>query len=245
MYTDATPYTMAVDEVKVTALVVGDQYTVGVNNVLTVPAPGVLANDSPMGVTPSVTLAGNAQHGTLVLNADGGFTYTPATNYTGNDSFIYRVSDGQTVVGSATVTIYVAPLHNGPVLPEQTNRTIIELTTLVITNTATDNDIPRPVLTYSVLQGPTNAVISPNGVFTWTPTEAQGPSTNVFSIRVVDNFPQPLSATNTFTVVVTETNSPPTLPVQTNRMAGVLRTMVVTNTTSDPDIPTNLVTYTL
>ena len=33
-------------------------------------------------------------HGTLALNADGSFTYTPALNYNGTDSFTYKANDG-------------------------------------------------------------------------------------------------------------------------------------------------------
>ena len=48
----------------------------------------------------------------------------------------------------------------------------------------------------------TNASISSSGVITWTPTEAQAPSTNTFTSIVADNGSPPLSATNTFTVLV-------------------------------------------
>ena len=33
-------------------------------------------------------------HGTLTLNANGSFTYTPAANYNGADSFTYQANDG-------------------------------------------------------------------------------------------------------------------------------------------------------
>ena len=43
--------------------------------------------------TPPVQ-ASSVAHGTLSLSANGGFTYTPAANYHGSDSFTYRASDG-------------------------------------------------------------------------------------------------------------------------------------------------------
>ncbi len=63
--------------------------------------------------------------------------------------------------------------------------------------------VPR-TLTYSLGPGaPTNAVINPaTGVFTWTPTETQAPSTNSISILVTDNSSPPVSDMKTFAVTV-------------------------------------------
>src|SRR5439155_496992 len=96
-----------------------------------------------------------------------------------------------------------------PVLPVQTNRTIAELSALIVTNRATDSDIPANTLTYTLQNPPAGATIDSSGVITWTPTEAQGPSTNTITTVVTDNGVPPLSATNSFTVVVTEMNSAP------------------------------------
>src|SRR5205085_6840916 len=101
------------------------------------------------------------------------------------------------------------------------------------------------LLSYSLLVAPTNAVISTNGIITWNPTEAQGPSTNTFTTVATDNGSPPLSATNSFTVVVTEINSAPVLPVQADQTITQLTTLIVTNTGSDTDLPANLLAYTL
>ena len=58
-------------------------------------APGVLANDTDVdGATLTAVLVTGPAHGTLALNADGSFTYTPAANFNGADSFTYRANDG-------------------------------------------------------------------------------------------------------------------------------------------------------
>src|SRR5205085_484060 len=121
------------------------------------------------------------------------------------------------------------------------DRTIAELTALTVTNTATDFNS----VSYTLLNPPSGAAISANGVITWSPTEAQGPGTNTITTVATDNALPPLSATNTFNVLVTEVNIAPTLPVQTNRTVSELILLVITNKASDSDIPANALSYSL
>jgi hypothetical protein len=69
---------------------------------------------------------------------------------------------------------------------------------------ASDADLPAQTLTYSLDPGaPSGAAINPNnGLFIWTPTAAQTPSTNQVTVRVTDNGDPALSATQTFTITV-------------------------------------------
>jgi len=87
-----------------------DQYNTQQNNPLTVAAPGVLGNDNDPDGNPITAVLGTTKvaHGALSLNADGGFTYTPDTDYIGSDSFTYQASDGQELSNPATVTIGIA-----------------------------------------------------------------------------------------------------------------------------------------
>ena len=91
------------------------------------------------------------------------------------------------LVDTKTFTLTVNDVNSAPTLPVIAAQTINELATLTITNTATDTDIPANTLTYQLLAGPTNATISASGIITWTPTEAQGPGTNVFTTKVTDD----------------------------------------------------------
>ena len=87
-----------------------DSYTTGFQTALTVAAPGVLANDSDAdGNTLAASLASPPAHGSVVLNANGGFTYTPQAGYSGPDSFTYKASDGTATSAPATVAITVNP----------------------------------------------------------------------------------------------------------------------------------------
>ncbi len=91
---------------------VNDAYEVLANRTLTVgSAEGVLANDSDAdGDTLSAVLASTAPNGTLTLNSNGGFTYTPDKGFSGTDSFTYRANDGLSNGNLATVTITVEPI---------------------------------------------------------------------------------------------------------------------------------------
>ena len=64
-----------------------DSYTTPINTALTVPAPGVLGNDTLNAAT--IGAHTSPAHGTLTLNANGSFTYTPTSGYAGGDSFTY------------------------------------------------------------------------------------------------------------------------------------------------------------
>jgi VCBS repeat-containing protein len=80
----------------------------GIGQTSSVAAPGVLANDSdPEGTALTATLVGSARFGSVSLNADGSFSYTPFPMYVGHDSFSYRASDGANSSNTATVTLTV------------------------------------------------------------------------------------------------------------------------------------------
>jgi hypothetical protein len=84
---------------------VNDSYSTLEGTALSVPAPGVLANDTGdnLMATPQVAAA-TAQGGTVTLNADGSFTYTPLTGFIGVDSFTYTVTNSS---GSSTATVSI------------------------------------------------------------------------------------------------------------------------------------------
>lgn len=84
---------------------------------LTVPATGVLANDTDAQSDPlSAVLVAQAAHGTVALAANGGFTYQPAANYCGSDEFTYRASDGiAQSVAAAVARIAVTCVNDAPV----------------------------------------------------------------------------------------------------------------------------------
>jgi VCBS repeat-containing protein len=84
--------------------------TPGAGQGMTIPAPGVLSNDTdPDGPQPLVArTASDPALGSVLLNQDGSFTYTPDLGATGTDSFTYEAFDGA-LATTATVTITITP----------------------------------------------------------------------------------------------------------------------------------------
>src|SRR5207245_7835560 len=124
--------------------------------------------------------------------------------------------------------------------------TINELTPITLTNKATDVDIPANILTYAIVSAPSGATVdSASGLFNWTPTEAQGPSSNSILVRVFDNGSPSLSATQRFTIMVNEVNSAPILSPIANKTVAVGQVLTVNSVVNDPDLPAQTLTFSL
>lgn len=133
-----------------------------------------------------------------------------------------------------------------PVLAAIGNRSVDEGSELTFTATATDPD-PGQSLSFSLDTGaPAGATINPTtGVFTWTPTEAQGPGNYSATIRVTDSGSPPLSDVETMTISVAEVNQPPVIAPIDNQSVDEGSTLRFTVSVSDPDTPANNLTPSL
>jgi VCBS repeat-containing protein len=96
----------------------GEAYSVDEDNTLTVnAASGLLGNDSDVEADAlAAVLVSGPSNGSLTLNTDGSFSYTPDANFNGSDSFTYEVSDSLLTSSTATVTITVNPVNDAPVV---------------------------------------------------------------------------------------------------------------------------------
>ena len=212
--------------------------------------------DTPLAITLTASDAQNdpltfmvsrtPTNGTLSGTAPN-LVYTPATNYNGPDSFSFKVNDGFIDSAPATVTINVTAVNDPPILAAITNQLIDEGSTLVVTNTAADPDVPANVLTFSLgTNAPAGASINTtNGVFTWTPGEAQGPSANVITVTVADDGVPSLTDSKSFTVVVRELNAAPILAKIPDVTISQGMTLVIPIIAFDADLPANRLTFTL
>ncbi len=174
---------------------------------LIITAPGVLGNDNDLddnGLTTVLVVL--PTHGSVSLNSNGSFTYTPARDFNGTDSFSYLVSDGATNSNIATVTVQVRAANDPPVLASIGNKNATKGSLVTFTASATDVDIPAQTLTFSLDPGaPVDASIDPaTGVFRWTPVDVQGPVSVLVTVRVTDDGIPARSDSETIAIMVDE-----------------------------------------
>jgi len=151
-----------------------DSFTTDEDTPLIIAAPGVLSNDTDAdGTALSVVLVAGPGHGSLTLNADGSFTYTPGLNFNGADSFTYRATDGVEEGNVATVNLTVNPVNDAPVAGDD-SFTTDEDTPLVVSGTgvlSNDSDVDGDALSAVLVDGPSHGslTLNPDGSFTYTP----------------------------------------------------------------------------
>ena len=127
-----------------------------------------------------------------------------------SDTTYYYVVSQVNPVAESSNSIQVSatptgPANHPPVLAAIADQTILAGRTLLVTNSASDADLPQQTLSFSLLTAPANAAINANsGVFSWRPTIAQSPSTQTVAVVVSDNGTPSLSATQSFTATVTQ-----------------------------------------
>lgn len=186
-----------------------DAYDVNEDNTLTVDAvSGVLANDSDVDSNSlTAVLVGDVGHGTLTLNSDGSFTYTPNSNFNGSDSFTYKANDGASNSSPATVTITVNNMDDDPPVAVEDMVTTDEDTQITIDVLGNDNDPEGATLSVAAFTQPANGTVSNNSTsVTYTPN-ANCNGSDSFTYTATDgNFPSNEVAV---TVTVTAVNDSP------------------------------------
>lgn len=101
---------------------VDDSVSVPEDGVLNQAAPGVMGNDLGDGI--AVIANTQPAHGTLALNADGSYTYTPAADYYGADSFTYTITNYNGRADTATVNVTVLPVNDAPSFTAGADQTV-------------------------------------------------------------------------------------------------------------------------
>jgi O-glycosyl hydrolase len=143
-----------------------------------------LTNFAAASVTPWLTSA------TLSLAPQTAVTLT-------NSSFTYTLP-------AMSVVTFAGRGNTPPSIGAVSDQTVNPGVTLLVTNTASDSDLPAQTLTFGPGNSfPAGATINPtNGVLSWRPPVSQANTTNLIKIEVTDNGQPNLSATNHFNIVL-------------------------------------------
>jgi len=149
-------------------------------------------NGVPDANQPQYSMRFGVVNESLVIGADlpGGDEYF---NGTIRDARVYGRALSQAEIQ--------AMVNRPPVLTPVPPVSMVAGQTLVLTNTASDPDLPPQTLTFDLLAAPPgSSIAADSGVLTWPSTLADAGSTNPVTVRVTDNGTPNLSATQSFTV---------------------------------------------
>ena len=155
--------------------------------------------------TLTYTVVTGPAHGTLSSGTGAARTYTPAANYSGPDSFTFRVNDGLLNSTTATVSITVSAVNDAPVANAQSVTTNEDAAAKAIT--LAGSDVEGSALTFTVLTSPGHGTLSGTGAARTYKPAANYSGADSFTFRVNDGLLN--SATATVSITVTAVNDAP------------------------------------
>ena len=178
----------------------------------------VAGNDTPSGDGGNVwSLVTQALHGAAVVNGDGSFTYTPATNYNGTDTFTYQLCDTDADCSTGTVAVTITSVNDTPSATDDTNTTTedTQVGGNVSTNDTPSGDGGNLWSLVGANGGASHGTVTmnPDGSYTYTP-EANYNGTDVFTYQLCDTDAD--CSTAAVTVTITSVNDTPSATDDTN-----------------------------
>ncbi|QIE59037.1 tandem-95 repeat protein [Rasiella rasia] len=169
-----------------------------------------LNEDGPTG-TEVFTLVTGPANGMLVFNPDGSYTYTPGTDYVGEDTFEYQVCDGGNPIACDTAIVYIevqplgSPDNDPPVANADTNSTQVDTP---VDGTVLPNDFDPDgdpiVVTGNTDPANGSVTVNPDGTYTYTP-DPGFIGEDTFEYTICDNQTPALCDTATVTIQVLDT----------------------------------------
>ena len=177
------------------------------------PVHGILSASDPNGDAITFSIVTQPARGTVVIDnpSTGAFTFTPALNRFGGDSFTFQATDGHETSNVATVSVTVNPVNDAPVAADSTLQVVEDTQTTGIFDTG---DVDSLVVTYAVVTPPLHGTVTipfpvagPLGnSFVYTPNaNYNGPDS--FTFHLIDG--ALTSRTATVSITVTPVNDSP------------------------------------
>lgn len=191
-----------------------DAYVTDEDKPLVLVERSVLDNDTDFDEDPlTAVLASGPDHGTVVLDSDGTFSYTPDANFHGTDTFTYEALDGNGGRDTGTVTITVNPVADPPNASDDDYTVAVNgglkvgVEDGVLGN---DRDPDGGALRAVVVNGPSHGtlVLNANGSFTYVP-ESGFAGEDIFTYAAVD--PQGNRDTASVAINVVSSGTPPVI----------------------------------
>jgi endonuclease I len=152
--------------------------------------------------------ANTSKEGTVVKNNDGTYTFTPASNFIGTDTFSYTLCDAGLPANCSTGTVTVTVSNASPTATEDTY-TVDEDKTLKISNYLDNDDLADNATVNEINSDSGNALVTLNddGSISYTPNEGFD-GTDTFTYTLCDDDETPNCSTATITITVVDTGSP-------------------------------------
>jgi hypothetical protein len=211
---------------------INDSHAMRHDRVAVVPAPGVLGNDLNLFGSASAILVSDVSHGTLALQSNGGYTYTPAPAYVGSDSFRYRPSGLLSTDATVTITITNAtPVAQPDAYSGAAGTTLLVAAPGVLGN---DSDADGDALVTEMVGGVASGslTLNTNGGLQYTPAAGfsgsatfsyrvrdgvvwSGPTTVTLTIAAPVPTPAPVPPPTPAPTATPRPTSPPTVPLAT------------------------------
>ncbi|MEY9093453.1 Ig-like domain-containing protein [Paenibacillus sp. RC84] len=198
----------AVSNVTITVTPVNDPPIASGGSVVTpedTPVSGKINASDADGDALTYALGTAPLNGTVVLAADGSYTYTPLANFNGTDSFNVVVSDGNGGAAISHVVVTVTPVND---LPAAQDKNVVTPEDTPVSGRVLASDVDGDALTFAPGAPSANgtSVVAPDGSYTYTAAPDFN-GTDSFTVTVSDGNGGTDSAAAT--VTVTPVNDPP------------------------------------
>jgi alpha-tubulin suppressor-like RCC1 family protein/subtilisin family serine protease len=219
-----------------------DTYTLNEDVPLIVQAPGVLTNDTDVdGDTLNAILVTAPTNGTLILNANGSFTYTPSNNYYGIDRFVYKPNDGKVDGNFGIVDLTILPVNDPPIA---SNMVVTTREDTAVGIYLQGWDVEKKYyynLSYTIVRGPTNGTITSGTSYyrTYTPN-ANYYGHDSFTYKANDG--ELDSNIAVVDIFIYNVNDAPTVTISNSPSAGLMP-LTVAFTANGSDVDGDPLTY--